>query len=165
MALAPDQLARNLVVELTACSQTLATAESLTGGLLGATITAVSGASAVYLGGAITYATAMKHVLADVPDAVLGAHGPVARETAVAMASGIRARTGSTWALATTGVAGPDTQDGHPVGEVWIALSGPDATQAFERHFPGGRPEIRRAAVAAALQVLAAQLGIVEPHL
>ena len=124
--------------------QTLATAESLTGGLVGAAITSVPGASAVYLGGVISYATPMKTVLAGVSPDVLAAHGPVAGATAIAMAAGVRERTGADWALATTGVAGPDPQDGHA----------PGLASSRHLHLSGGRDAIRAAAVAAALELL-----------
>ncbi|HQY99084.1 MAG TPA: CinA family protein [Propionicimonas sp.] len=153
--MSPHPTASRLVAALAVRGQTLATAESLTGGLVGAAITSVPGASAVYLGGVISYATPMKTVLAGVSPDVLAAHGPVAGATAIAMAAGVRERTGADWALATTGVAGPDPQDGHAPGEVWLGVAGPDGLASSRHlHLSGGRDAIRAAAVAAALEFL-----------
>ncbi len=152
----PEPVAAALVAALAGRGETLATAESLTGGLIGAALTAVPGASAVYLGGVVSYATGLKASLAGVPVAVLAAHGPVAGPTAAAMAAGVRERTGADWVLAATGVAGPDPQDGHRPGEVWLGLAGPGRTPAARRFdFPGDRDAVRAATVAAALGVLA----------
>lgn len=155
----PDQLATLVVVALTERGQTLATAESLTGGLIGAAITAVPGASAAYLGGVVAYATAMKHALAAVPAVLLAEFGPVSGPSAIALATGVQAATGADWAVAATGVAGPDSQDGHQPGEVWIGLAGPDRQPSAVRHqFEGDRSAVRAASVAAALRLLAAAL-------
>ena len=116
-------IAREVVSRLADRGETLATAESLTGGLIGSLITEVPGASANYVGGAITYATGLKATLAGVPRGVLDANGPVAESTARAMADGIAARCDADWGLAVTGVAGPEPQDGHPVGEVYVAVA------------------------------------------
>lgn len=157
----PERLAALVVAGLTARAQTLATAESLTGGLIGAAITAVPGASAGYLGGVVAYATELKHVLAGVPADLLAEVGPVSAETAVALASGIRTLTGADWGLAATGVAGPDPQDGHEPGEVWLGLAGPDVAPAAVRNdFEGDRRAVRDATVLAALQLLATALDL-----
>ena len=116
-------IAREVVFRLAKRGETLATAESLTGGLIGSLITEAPGASANYVGGAITYATGLKATLAGVPGPVLDANGPVSESTAQAMAVGIAARCAADWGLAVTGVAGPDPQDGHPVGEVYVAVA------------------------------------------
>lgn len=155
----PDPLAVRIVAALADRSEQLATAESLTGGLIGATITAVPGASAVYLGGVITYATDLKARLGGVPTDLLDALGPVSGDTAAAMAAGARAATGADWGLATTGVAGPDPQDGHAPGEVWLALAGPVGDPVVRRHdFLGDRAAIRAQSVTAALALLAQAL-------
>lgn len=155
----PDPVARDLVATLAAAGSTLATAESLTGGLIGAAITAVSGASAVYRGGVITYATALKASLGGVPDDVLAAHGPVSSDTAIAMARGVRALTGADWAVSATGVAGPDPQDGHAPGEVWLGFAGPDdAAEVVRIDCVGDREDVRAAAVAEALSGMLARL-------
>ena len=144
-----------MVAALAARGQSLATAESLTGGLLGAAITAVPGASAVYLGGVVAYTTAMKHRLAGVDAAVLATVGPVAEATAIALASGVKSVTGADWAVATTGVAGPEPQDGHEPGEVWVGLDGPSGpAMAMRYDFAGDRCAVREATVRAALEML-----------
>lgn len=141
---------------LTERGQTLAVAESLTGGLVGATLTAVPGASGSFRGGLVVYATDLKHLLADVPEGLLASEGPVSRQTAEAMAAGVRRRLTADWGLALTGVAGPTPQDEQPVGTVHIALAGPRPTPDAVRSMvlDGDRPAIRDAAVAAALQLV-----------
>jgi nicotinamide-nucleotide amidase len=155
----PDPAA-DVVAALTARGQLLATAESLTGGLLGAAITGVPGASAAYVGGVVAYATSMKHRLAGVDADLLAAEGPVSEQTAIALAVGVRAATGADWAVATTGVAGPASQDGHEPGEVWVGIAGPGAAATAVRYdFAGDRAAVRSAAVRAALALVAAALA------
>lgn len=155
MSPGPEPDAFRVVALLTARGETLATAESLTGGLVGAAVTAVPGASAVYLGGVVAYATPMKALLAGVPQDVLAAGGPVSARTAAELASGVRRVTGADWGLAVTGVAGPDPQDGHQPGEVWLGLASPaGAVEVREGHFGGDRAAVRAATVAAALALL-----------
>ncbi|MFB9836954.1 CinA family protein [Actinoallomurus acaciae] len=102
---------------------TVAVAESLTGGLVGARLTAMPGSSATFAGGVIAYATPLKHALLGVPEDLLAAHGAVHPDVAVAMAQGVRERLGASYGLAVTGVAGPEPQDGHPVGTVHVAVA------------------------------------------
>jgi len=133
--------------------QTLATAESLTGGLLGAAITAVPGASTVYRGGITAYATELKAVLLGVPEDLLARHGPIHPGVAAAMAAGARERLGATWGLATTGVAGPDPADGFPPGTVHVAASArSSATRSLA--LAGDRDRVRRDTVDQALRLL-----------
>src|SRR3954464_3816091 len=106
--------AAELLAALRARGQTLAVAESLTGGLLAAEFVAVPGASAVFRGGVVAYATDLKAALLGVPAPLLNSHGPVAPSVAAALAAGARERCGADWAAATTGVAGPDPQGGQP---------------------------------------------------
>lgn len=147
-----DPLAAAVVAALVARGETLATAESLTGGLIGAALTTVSGSSAAYRGGLVTYATDLKHSLGGVPLDVLSRFGVVSSETATAMASGVRTATGSDWGLAVTGVAGPDPQEGHQPGEVWIGLAGPGVPAAARGlEVDGDRDLVRARTVAAAL--------------
>jgi len=136
--------------------ESLAVAESLTGGLLAAAIVDVPGASAVFRGGLVVYATDLKESLAGVPAALLAARGPVDPEVALALAEGARARCGADWGLATTGVAGPDPQGGVPVGTVYVAVAGPEppVTRVRSLVAAGDRAAVRRAAVAAALELL-----------
>lgn len=155
--------ARALVAALAERGLTLATSESLTGGLVAAAVTSVPGASTVYLGGAVAYATAMKAVLGGVDPMTLARHGAVSSQTALALAVGIRERAGSDWAVATTGVAGPDPQEGHPPGEVWIAVAGPDGSSAVRRSFTGDRGAIRAQTVADALALVFAAVARSRP--
>jgi nicotinamide-nucleotide amidase len=140
--------------------ESLAVAESLTGGLLGATIVDVPGASTVFRGGLIVYATDLKSRLAGVPEELLNAHGPVHADVAAALAAGARERCLADWGLATTGVAGPDPQDGVPPGTVYLGLAGPGGVAEVRRmDLPGDRAAVRSAAVAQALALLGGALG------
>jgi nicotinamide-nucleotide amidase len=109
--------------------QTLATAESCTGGLLGSMITAHPGSSEHYVGGVVAYSNALKQSLLGVPGPVLVDHGAVSEETIVAMAEGARERLGADYAIATSGIAGPGggTKE-KPVGTIWIAVATPERT-------------------------------------
>ncbi|AGZ45416.1 CinA family protein [Actinoplanes friuliensis] len=138
--------------------QTLAVAESLTGGLLAATIVEVPGVSATFRGGLVVYATDLKHSLAGVDEALLADRGAVDPDVALALAEGARSRCGADWGLATTGVAGPDPQDGKPVGLVYIAAAGPGRTAVRELRLSGSRDAIRTATVSAVLELLATEL-------
>ncbi len=119
--------------------ETLATAESLTGGLLAATIVEIPGVSGVYRGGLVVYATELKAALAGVPEDLLAERGPVDPDVAAALAEGGRRRCGADWGLATTGVAGPEPQDGKPVGLVYVAVAGPGGGEVRELR-PRRRP-------------------------
>lgn len=147
-------LAREVHELLLAQGATVAVAESLTGGALGAAITGVPGVSATFRGGVTAYATGLKATLLGVDARLLAAVGPVDREVALAMATGVRARLGATYGLAATGVAGPDPQDGHPPGEVHLAVAGPDRTEPVRLALTGDRAAVRAQAVAAALTLL-----------
>lgn len=150
--------AEDLVAELTARGQTVATAESLTAGLLSATIAGVPGASAVLRGGLIVYATDLKATLAGADANRLAVDGPVAESTAAALAEGAATRCGATWGLGLTGVAGPDDQDGHPPGTVFLGISGPGGTRVSRPEILGDRWNIRLGAVDAAVSGLLARL-------
>ncbi len=134
--------------------ETLAAAESLTGGLVAATMVEIPGASAVFRGGLVVYATELKAILAGVPRALLDERGPVDAEVAGALARGARERCGADWGVATTGVAGPDPQDGKPVGLVYVAVAGPAGTEVRELQLAGNRSAIRIESVTAVLQLL-----------
>ncbi len=153
-----DVLAGRVIAGLSAAGLTLATSESLTGGLIGAALTSVPGASRVYLGGVIAYATALKTRLSGVDAGVLERHGAVSAETVGEMAQGIRGATGADWAIAASGVAGPSQQEGHPPGTVWIAVAGPRIGRARRFDFAGDRSEVRAQTVAAALTMVLAEL-------
>jgi nicotinamide-nucleotide amidase len=148
-----------LVVEvhqrLLARAETVATAESLTAGLVGAALTDTPGASATYRGGVIVYATDLKASLAGVPLALLEERGAVDPQVAAALAAGARDRLGATWGLALTGVAGPDPQDGVKVGTLYVAVAGPAGPpDVVSRVLTGDRTAIRHAAVGVALGAL-----------
>ncbi|WP_046471262.1 CinA family protein [Allosalinactinospora lopnorensis] len=134
---------------------TVATAESLTGGLIGAALTDIAGASAIYRGGVIAYATDLKNGLLGVPRDVLDRNGAVHPEVARAMARGARERLVATFGLAVTGVAGPEPQDGRPVGTVFAAVAAPaQVVEVAEFRFQGDRGYIRRCTVDEALRLL-----------
>jgi len=148
---------RQLVELVKKRGETLATAESLTGGLVGAALTDVPGISAIYRGGVVVYATDLKASLAGVPADLLAEVGPVHADTAAALATGVRERLGATYGLATTGVAGPDPQDGIEPGTVYVAAAGPDAVKVRKLELSGDRATVRRGSVEAVLD-LAAEL-------
>lgn len=155
--MAPDGLheqAVDVLAVLTSRGATLAVAESLTGGLLAATLTAVPGASAVFRGGVTAYATDVKTALLAVPATVVRSVGVVSAEVAAAMAQGARERLGATYALSTTGVAGPDSQEGKPVGTVFVAVAGPDGVEAAALQLAGARQAVREHACLDALRLL-----------
>lgn len=130
---------------------TCATAESCTGGMIGAALTSLPGSSQWYRGGVIAYANEIKTALLDVPARTLAVHGAVSQPVALAMALGVCRACGADAAMATTGVAGPDGgAPDKPVGTVWIgwALSGRAVARRFL--FAGDREAVRRAAVAEA---------------
>lgn len=133
---------------------TVAVAESLTGGLLSAALTTTPGASETMRGGVVVYATELKASLAGVDPAMLADRGPVDGEVALAMARGVRTRLASTYGLAVTGVAGPDPQDGQPVGTVFGAVSGPEGDVVRSWRLEGSRAQIREAAVDNCLALL-----------
>jgi nicotinamide-nucleotide amidase len=134
--------------------QTVGVAESLTGGLLAARLTERPGSSATFRGGLVVYATELKHALAGVPEAVLDQHGAVSEQTALVLAEGARTRLGADWGIGVTGVAGPDEQEGHPVGTVFMAVAGPAGHQVLARRLPGDRERIRLWTVTSALDLL-----------
>ena len=154
-----DSLLQSIAAALVANKQTLATAESCTGGLVGAAATSLPGSSAWYLGGVVAYSNALKTRLLGVDPDLLAAHGAVSLETARAMAEGARGRTGADFAVSLTGIAGPDggTKE-KPVGLVYVAVAAPHGTAAFKHRFSGSRAEIRNAAAEAALRHLLAAL-------
>lgn len=133
---------------------TVATAESLTGGLLAARLSAVPGASQAFRGGVVAYASDVKESVLGVPAAVVADHGVVSGECASAMAEGVRAVVGADWGLATTGVAGPDRQEDKPVGTVWIAVAGPDGVTCQLLDLDGDRHQIRDATCSAVASLL-----------
>jgi len=155
---APD-LATAVVSALVAIGATLATAESLTGGLVGGAVTTVAGSSAVYRGGVVAYATDVKMSLLGVPESVVEEYGVVSGECAEAMADGVRRLLGATYGLSTTGVAGPDEQEGKPAGTVYVGVAGPTGVHHVAVALAGDRASIRTQTVAAALSALSEQVS------
>jgi nicotinamide-nucleotide amidase len=146
--------ASGVVHALAERKETLATVESLTGGLIAATVVEVAGASAVFRGGLVVYATDLKATLAGVPREMLDERGPVDPDVALALAEGGRVRCGADWGLSTTGVAGPDPLDGKPVGLVYVAVAGPGGSAVRELSLDGGRSAIRSETMTQALRLL-----------
>jgi nicotinamide-nucleotide amidase len=138
---------------------TLAVAESCTGGMLGARLTAVPGSSQYFAGGFITYSNELKRKLLGVPAEMLESFGAVSAETAGAMAAGARERAGSSYAVSITGVAGPDggTEE-KPVGLVYLGIAGPEGDAVTQRRFIGDRERIRIFTTQAALDLLRRRL-------
>ena len=152
-------LAETLVRLATERTVTLAVAESCTGGMVSAAITDVVGASAVFLGGAVTYANEAKMELLDVLPGVLAQFGAVSEETARSMALGARERFGADVCVSVTGIAGPDGGSADkPVGLVWFGVEsqvgGPHATQTHSLYSGGSRPSIRARATANVLDLM-----------
>jgi nicotinamide-nucleotide amidase len=135
--------------------QSLATAESCTGGLIGQMITDVAGASDYYLGGVVSYANDVKRDMLGIAQDVLAANGAVSEPVALAMAEGCRSRFGADWSISASGIAGPSGgSDSKPVGLVYVGLCGPGGRQVHRHVFPGDRASIRTRAALAALNHL-----------
>jgi nicotinamide-nucleotide amidase len=137
---------------------TLAVAESLTGGLVAAELTGVPGASRTFRGSVTAYATELKQQVLGVDGALLAERGAVDPDVARAMAEGVRQLLGADWGLATTGVAGPDPQDGRPVGTVYVAVAFSGGTEVLGLQLAGDRAAIRSATVEAVLSLLEVSL-------
>lgn len=135
--------------------KSLVTAESLTGGGIGACLTSVSGASAVYKGGVISYTNAVKHEVLGVSLQTLEVHGAVSCQTAEEMAVGVRKLLKADVAVSVTGLAGPGGDDyGNPVGTVCIGYSDSQKSFAVKHHFEGDRESVRRQTIQAALKLI-----------
>lgn len=157
-------LGAEIIATLTARHYTIAVAESLTGGLLAAELVSIPGASVVLNGGIVAYNTELKHTLLGVDAQVLAAHGAVHSDVAMQMAVGVRealavggepAHVG----ISTTGVAGPDAQDGQPVGTVFLGFAIGTEVRFLELALEGSREDIRRASVSESLTELARLLS------
>ena len=144
--------AEELVATLVNRGETVATAESCTGGLIAAAITDIPGASACYPGGVVSYANEVKRRALGVPAEILATRGAVSEECATAMAAGVRERFGMTWSVVTTGIAGPGGGTAEkPVGLVYIGVVGPDGATVSRNLFPGDRAAVRATTVRHAL--------------
>ncbi len=155
-----DTLEGTVVRLLADRGETLAVAESLTGGLLAGRLTDVPGASAVLRGAVVAYATDAKASVLGVDGDVLATNGAVSPEAAAAMATGVRDLLGATHGLAVTGVAGPDEQEGKPVGTLHIGMVGPFGLLTRSVRLPGDRPQNRTYAVVQALDALRRTLSV-----
>jgi PncC family amidohydrolase len=148
------EVAAALHRELLRRGETVASAESITGGGVADLLSGTPGASATYVGGVVAYATRVKRDLLGVTvDQVVSA------DCAAQLAAGVRGLMGSDWAVATTGVAGPETQDDQPVGTVFVGVSGPGGERVQRLALDGDRPQIRASACAAALEALRDELA------
>ena len=154
------QAAQQLVALATERGMRVAVAESLTGGAVASAIVDVPGASECFRGGAVTYATDAKASVLGVSEAQLERTGPVDPDVAREMASGVRQLFGADLGVATTGVAGPGPSDGAEAGTVYIGWSDAQGEGAELCHFDGDRPQVRVAAVKAALEMLVARIRI-----
>lgn len=137
----------------------MATAESLTGGLVCAALVDVPGASDVVRGAVVAYAAEVKIGLLGVDAELVAAHGTVHPQVAEQMAAGVRAACGATHGVSTTGVAGPGPSEGQPAGTVYVAVAGPRGTVSSRVDLSGDRAQVRASAVGAALSLLVATLG------
>ena len=147
--------AKRAVEALLQAGKTVATAESCTGGLIGKLITDVSGSSGVYPGGVISYAYAVKQALLGVDADLLAREGAVCAPVAKQMAEGVRVRLNTDYGLASTGIAGPGTDEyDRPVGLVYLAVTDGRTTRVFEHRFTGDRASVREQAASMAIRHL-----------
>jgi len=146
--------AQSIIETLTSRGQTLAVAESLTGGGLGFALTQVPGASAVFLGGIISYTTEVKVRELGVGQSAIDKFKVVSEEVAIEMAEGAKHKFATTWAISTTGVAGPGDYQGVREGTVWIAIRGP-INQSLTLTLDGGRDGVRQGAISSAIGTFA----------
>jgi nicotinamide-nucleotide amidase len=154
----PDALT-TLITTLRERGETVATAESLTAGLVTAALTSVPGSSAVVRGGLVVYATRLKAELAGVDPAALAEHGAVHPLIAEQLAQGARVACEAAWGIGLTGVAGPDPQDGVEPGVVHLAVSSSAGTTVATVEIEGNRHQVRAGAVRAAFDLLSAHIG------
>ena len=162
-----SSLAADVVRLLTVRGETVAVAESLTGGLVAADLTTVPGASRAFRGSVTAYATELKHELLGVDATLLATRGAVDAQVAAQMAAGVRKALGADWGIATTGVAGPEPQDGQPVGTVFVAVDGSRRADSGSAgggkvqalRLNGDRAEIRRESVRSVLALLLRELA------
>jgi nicotinamide-nucleotide amidase len=135
-------------------NQTLAVAESMTGGLVQSLLTDVPGASQVLVGGVVAYSEDLKRDLLGVAPDIIARESVVSEGVARAMASGVRQKCHADWAIATTGEAGPSSATGKPMGTVWLGLSGVDEEMAVNRELFGSREDVKKRAALWAIEVL-----------
>ena len=151
----PTRRHANIVVAyLTDKGETVSVAESVTGGGLGHAITFTPGSSQVFLGGIIAYSNQAKIDFLGVDPELIKTHTVVSEEVANAMADGVKEKFGTTWAIATTGIAGPGDYQGIPEGTVWVAIRGP-INQTLQLQLDSGREAIRTGAISSAIGTFA----------
>ena len=146
--------ARTIIETLRARGESVSVAESLTAGGLGHALTQIPGASEVFFGGVVAYTADVKINLLDVPRELIETHSVVSEEVAIAMADGAREKFGTTWAIATTGIAGPGDYKGIREGTVWIAITGP-RQQTLHLQLDSGREGVRQGAISSAIGTFA----------
>jgi nicotinamide-nucleotide amidase len=156
MALSNEILgfAAEIVDHLRQRGETISTAESLTAGAVSSAIVTISGASDVFVGGVTAYRDEIKVSHLNVAPDLIDKYSVISEEVAIAMAKGAITSFGTTWAIGTTGVAGPNPLDGHPVGVVWVAIEGP-ISQTIELSLSGERESVRNAATSSAIATFA----------
>ena len=145
---------KDVIIRLKEKNETLSTAESITGGGLGYAITSVPGSSEIYVGGSIAYHSEIKQSHLGVSSDLIKSKTVYSEEVALEMAQGALKTFKTTWAIATTGVAGPDSSDGVQAGTVWVAIAGP-ITQSIQLALDGERENIRSGTVASAIGTFA----------
>ncbi|NUT73041.1 CinA family protein [Pseudarthrobacter sp. C4D7] len=153
------QLSAAAVRQAIDAGKTVATAESLTAGMVSAVLADTPGASGMLQGGVVAYQNSVKELVLNVPADLLARVGSVDPDVASAMAAGARTVLGADVGLSTTGVAGPEAHDGKPVGRVYVGIATAAGAAAYEYTFTGSRPDIRAAACAAALERLLESLA------
>lgn len=154
-----ESLERIVLYQLELAGATLATAESCTGGLIAQRLTSIGGSSRSFLGGAVVYSNELKTLFAGVSASLIAANGAVSRDVASALATGIRAKVGSTFGIGVTGVAGPSGgTDEKPVGLVYVAVTDGVQTDVVEKRFHGDRDRIRQYAAQQALDMVRKRL-------
>jgi len=156
MTLSPEiiELVTEVIDTLRRNGETLSTAESLTAGAVSSAIVTIAGASDVFVGGTTAYRDEIKISHLFVDPKLIAEYSSISEQVAVAMARGALKSFGSTWAISTTGVAGPNPLDGHPVGAVWVAIEGP-VSHTTELFLTGERESVRNAATASAIATFA----------
>lgn len=154
------ELATTVVNQLKKSGKTVAVAESLTGGGLGAAITEVAGSSEIFLGGITTYSDLSKTKLLEVPKKMITKHTAVSEEVAKAMATGARDLFKSDYAISTTGVAGPGKAYGKTAGTVWMAIASKKEVIAIELSIAGDRATVRNATIESALATFSRILSL-----
>jgi nicotinamide-nucleotide amidase len=150
--------AKSIIEILKSRGETVSVAESLTGGGLGHALTQVPGASAVFIGGVVAYTSDVKVNVLGVKQSTIDQHTVVSEEVAIEMAQGAIEKLGSTWAIATTGIAGPGDYMGIREGTVWIAICGP-ICQTLQLTLDSGRDGVRQGAISSAMGTFARILG------